>query len=194
MALEYGPLEDGDFGQGDAQRRERHNGLVEVYTDASFASSDQRSITGVVAYYAGAPVFWITCRQSFVTLSTADSELMALMEGLIALRCVKSIVQMIHHGKVEGRMFSDSTAAISIVLGTTGSWRTRHLRIRAQGLREALDRGETTLEHLSGKLLVADGFTKQLQGALLKQYVQALKMKSESVADIDIEVEKSQFG
>ena len=190
LALEYGPLEDGDFGQGDAQRRERHHGLVEVYTDASFASSDQRSITGVVAYYAGAPVFWITCRQSFVTLSTAESELMALMEGLIALRCVKSIVQMIHHGKVEGRMFSDSTAAISIVSGTTGSWRTRHLRIRAQGLREALDRGETTLDHLSGKLLVADGFTKQLQGALLKQYVQALKMKSESVEDIDMKLKR----
>ena len=190
LALEYGPLEDGDFGQGDSQRRERHNGLVEVYTDASFASSDQRSITGVVAYYAGAPVFWITCRQSFVTLSTAESELMALLEGLVALRCVKSIVQMIHHGEVEGRMFSDSTAAISIVSGTTGSWRTRHLRIRAQGLREALDRGETTLEHQSGKLLVSDGFTKQLQGALLKQYVHALKLRPESRREVEIQLQR----
>ena len=113
-----------------------------------------------------------------MTLSTAESELMALLEGLVALRCVKSIVQMIQPGKVEGRMYSDSTSAISIVSGTTGSWRTRHLRIRAQGLREALDRGETTLEHLS----------KQLQGALLKQFLHALGLRPESTEEVQIKI------
>eukprot|EP00435_Cladocopium_sp_Y103_P064506 s236_g26.t1 len=176
LALEYGPLQEGDFGEQGSQRRARHESLVEVYTDASYASSNLKSISGVVCFYAGAPVFWITCRQSFVTLSTAESELMSMLEGLTALRCVKSIVQMLQPGPIEGRMYSDSTAGISIVSGTTGSWRTRHLRIRAQGLHEAVEDGETTLEHQSGKLLVADGMTKQLQGALLRHLIQALKM------------------
>eukprot|EP00435_Cladocopium_sp_Y103_P033944 s34_g8.t1 len=65
LALEYEPVMDGDFGVGKTQRRSRHSGLVEVYTDASFASSEMRSTTGVVGCYAGAPVFWYTGRQSF---------------------------------------------------------------------------------------------------------------------------------
>eukprot|EP00435_Cladocopium_sp_Y103_P054363 s510_g17.t1 len=186
LSLQYGPLEEGDFGEGGSQRRARHESLVEVYTDASFASSNLRSISGVVGFYAGAPVFWITCRQSFVTLSTAESELMSMLEGLTALRCVKSIVSMVQPGVIEGRMYSDSMAGISIVSGTTGSWRTKHLRIRAQGLHEAIDRGETTLEHQSGKLLVADGMTKQLQGGPLQRFIQALKLNVESRAAVQL--------
>ena len=86
-------------------------------------------------------MFWITCRQSFVTVLTAESELMPMLEGLTALRCIKSIVDMLQPTPSEGRMFSDSMAGISIVSGTTGRWRTRHLRIRAQGLHEAIERG-----------------------------------------------------
>ena len=179
LALEYGKLIEGDFGEENTQRRSRHENLVEVYTDASFASNGLRSMSGVAGFFAGAPVFWITCRQSFTTLSTAESELMSLLEGLTALRCLRSIVEMIQEEKVEGRMYSDSTAAISIATGTTGSWRTRHLRIRAQGLHEALERGEVTLEHQPGRCLVADGLTKQLQGGPLQRFVQALKLADE---------------
>ena len=108
LALQYGPLVPGDFGVGGTQRCTRHESLVEVYTDASYASSNLKSISGVVAFYAGAPVFWMTCRQSFVTLSTAEGELVSVLEGGTALRCVKSIVVMLQPGPIEGRMFSDS--------------------------------------------------------------------------------------
>eukprot|EP00435_Cladocopium_sp_Y103_P035264 s2015_g9.t1 len=179
LALEYGELEEGDFGEENTQRRSRHANLVEVYTDASFASNGLRSMTGVAGFFAGAPVFWITCRQSFTTLSTAESELMSLLEGLTALRCIRSLVEMIQEKEITGRMYSDSTAAISIATGTTGSWRTRHLRIRAQGLHEALENGEVTLEHQPGRCLVADGLTKQLIGSPLQRFVQALKLVTE---------------
>ena len=187
LALEYGRLIEGDFGEENTQRRSRHENLVEVYTDASFASNGLRSMSGVAGFFAGAPVFWITCRQSFTTLSTAESELMSLLEGLTALRCLRSIVEMIQEEKVEGRMYSDSTAAISIATGTTGSWRTRHLRIRAQGLHEALERGEVTLEHQPGRCLVADGLTKQLQGGPLQRFVQALKLADETQQVIQLQ-------
>ena len=88
---------------------------------------------------------------------------------------------------MEGRMYSDSTAAISIATGTTGSWRTRHLRIRAQGLHEALERGEVTLEHQPGRCLVADGLTKQLQGGPLQRFVQALKLADETQPVIQLQ-------
>eukprot|EP00435_Cladocopium_sp_Y103_P053892 s362_g17.t1 len=151
-------------------------------------------MSGVAGFFAGAPVFWITCRQSFTTLSTAESELMSLLEGLTALRCVRSLVEMVQEKEISGRMYSDSTAAISIATGTTGSWRTRHLRIRAQGLHEALESGEVTLEHQPGRCLVADGLTKQLIGSPLQRFVQALKLVTEIQEVIQVNSLKVESG
>ena len=54
--------------------------------------------------YSGFPVG----RSSFVTLSMAEAELMAMLEGLTALRSVNAIVQMVNQAEVEGRTYSDS--------------------------------------------------------------------------------------
>ena len=52
-------------------------------------------------------------------------------------------------------------------------------------MHEAVERGDQ-----AGRLLVSDGFTKQLQGLLLKQHVQGLKMKSESLGDINMKMKR----
>eukprot|EP00913_Durusdinium_trenchii_P031096 g29120.t1 len=59
---------------------------VKVFSDASYASSGFKSITGVVGCLGGTPITWQTSRQAFVTLSTAEAELMAFLEGLITAR------------------------------------------------------------------------------------------------------------
>ena len=46
-----------------------------AYSDASYAPEGNRSHTDWVVFLHGAPVCWRSARQSFVTLSTAESEL-----------------------------------------------------------------------------------------------------------------------
>ena len=150
---------------------------VDVYTDASYGSSELKSISGVVVFVGGTPVGWQTTRQPFITLSTAEAELMAMLEGLIAGRSTAALLEAVVEEKAEVRLHSDSTAAIAIATGTTSSWRTRHLRIRAAGLTEAIREKEVTLDHVSGKVLVADGFTKQLTGPALGRFKEALGLK-----------------
>ena len=58
---------------------------VEVYSDASYASSELKSLTGIVACIGGTPVAWHTSRQAFITLSTAEAELMSLLESLVTV-------------------------------------------------------------------------------------------------------------
>ena len=45
---------------------------VDIYTDASYGSSELKSISGVVVFVGGTPVGWQTTRQPFITLSTAE--------------------------------------------------------------------------------------------------------------------------
>ena len=123
---------------------------VDIYTDASYGSSELKSISGVVVFVGGTPVGWQTTRQPFITLSTAEAELMAMLEGLIAGRSTAALLEAVVEEKAEVRLHSDSTAAIAIATGTTSSWRTRHLRIRAAGLTEAIREKEITLDHVSG--------------------------------------------
>ena len=73
------------------------------------------------------------------------------------------------------RLWGDNSAAISLATGEgQGSWRTRHLRIRASILRAALHQGEWQLGHLNGKELVADSFTKVVDGQAFERALQDL--------------------
>ena len=159
---------------------------VDVYTDASYGSSELKSISGVVVFVGGTPVGWQTTRQPFITLSTAEAELMALLEGLVAGRSTAALVEAMTGEKARVALHSDSTAAIAIATGTTSSWRTGHLRIRAAGLTEAIKEKEITLDHVSGKVLVADGFTKQLVGPALGRFKRALALRGGEKEEIAV--------
>ena len=49
--------EHGEYAQLPVARR---RGTIEVHCDAAFAASAQKSMTGVVVKYGGAPVFWVS--------------------------------------------------------------------------------------------------------------------------------------
>ena len=174
---------------------EKENGLnrVEVYSDASYASSDMKSLTGIVVCVGGTPITWHTTRQAFITLSTAEAELMSLLESLICGRSAGSLMEAILGEKVQVRLHSDSTAAIAIATGTTSSWRTRHLRIRAAGLTEALKLKEVSLEHVAGTELVADGMTKQLTGQPLLNFKRSLRLRTTDEKAENIEVTRMEL-
>ena len=74
------------------------------------------------------------------------------------------------------RIYGDNVAAIALASNGSGSWRTRHLRIRAASLRWALEDGGWSLTHLSGKQLVADGMTKALNGQAFERFREDLGM------------------
>ena len=58
--------------------------------------------------------------------------------------------------------YCDNQASVSIVSFDSGSWRTRHLRVRAHALRERITDARWSLTHLKGEWMIADVATKSL--------------------------------
>lgn len=66
------------------------------------------------------------------------------------------------------KVFSGSQSALMIVGKEGGAWRTRHLRLRSAYARQAVHRGEWSLEHIPGESMVADLGTKPLSAVRIQ--------------------------
>ena len=73
---------------------------------------------------------WRSSKQTFPCLSTAETELVAAIEGVIVGDSLACIVEELE-GKVDKQLVCDNMAAVALSTTRTGAWRTRHLKVRA---------------------------------------------------------------
>ena len=165
-----------------ARRRPRKGGTLEVLVDASFSPGDSHSVSGTIILLGGCPVQWECKKQSLMALSTAEAELTALVEGLQTGRSVRALALLLME-EVSLEIYNDNRAAVVLASGSGGGWRTRHLRIRASCLAEALRNGELTLNHRSGLVLWADALTKALPTIGLERFCKGILLGPEVVKE-----------
>ncbi|CAE7642041.1 RE2 [Symbiodinium sp. CCMP2456] len=130
-----------------------------------------------------APINWRSARQSTITLSTAESELGASVEGALALISAEALLSELDLDMAQSRLRTDSTSSLAIQRGS-GSWRTRHLRIKAGWICERLEAGDLELEHWPGERQLADILTKPLSSMRIRQLSQLMGLMSlEEIAE-----------
>ena len=137
------------------------------YSDASFAPEGARSHGGWVVMYNGCLVSWKSSRQPTVTLSTAESELTAIAEAMLALQSVSAMLQDVLPQREPVQLYTDSTSALSIANGS-GGWRTRRLRLKSAWIAELLASKDVEMHHCAGELQIADLLTKALPSQRIK--------------------------
>ena len=200
VGLRYTTHVPDDWGAHGQLKVKRSDLLLEIFCDIAYsAGSGHRSVQGIVVCLGGQPICWQTSQQPFVTHSTAEAELVSYCEGLIAGKAAEALVmELTGVTAVMKVIYGDNIAAIGLANGTTSSsWRTRHLRIRASLLKQALDEtdaagGQWKLIHVRGLDLVADGFTKPLFGAAFQRFVENLGMNAPFLRPEDPEVRAAQ--
>ncbi|CAE7876447.1 RE1 [Symbiodinium necroappetens] len=69
-------------GPGDQLPVERSFNLIEVFADASFCPGSDRSQSGIILMWGNAPIGWMSMRQACASLSTAEAELQASLDGM----------------------------------------------------------------------------------------------------------------
>ena len=158
--------------------------VLHVKADTSFGPPHEqyRSVQGVAIYLGSHLLLWTSSRQAFVTLSTAECELLGYTEGLQCAESIASLLELLQF-KVSKVLEGDSRAALAQIQNDGGSWRTRHLRLRAWRLREVMMDATSTwsAQHCAGAELAADGLTKALGGQAHRKFLQLLGMKNSEI-------------
>eukprot|EP00434_Breviolum_minutum_P024672 symbB.v1.2.021788.t1/scaffold1903.1/size96501/2 len=178
VGLYYTRCKKGDLGEADLQYP-RTLSRLDVYSDVSYAPAHEsyRSIQGIAAEHAGNLLAWETGRQAIISLSTCEAELISLSEAHQIGDAVGALLKEFNF-EVKKLLHNDSKSAISAATSEGGSWRTRHLRLRAHALRQALreDEGFWGIHHLRGEHLLADGLTKPLLGQAFARFMEKLRL------------------
>eukprot|EP00439_Symbiodinium_sp_Y106_P050041 s545_g6.t1 len=143
-----------------------------VFTDASYAPFGRRSFGAAVVTFAGSPVTWKSGRQSFITLSVMEAELYAATQGCTLLNSVYALLAEVYPQQVRRVLAVDNTSAAAMLAGGHGSQRTRHLKIRASYVREAVEEGSLEVRHTPGCDQLADLSTKMQSKIRLHQLLQ----------------------
>ena len=140
-----------------------YNGVM-VFSDASFAPYGCNSVTRVLVTFRNRAVLWKGKRQGLISLSTAEGELIAGCEAVVLAQSAEALLNDLCGTFEVKRLQVDNLAAIVIAEGG-GSQRTRHLRVRANFVKDLLDRKEILVEHCPGDVQLADILTKVLPGS-----------------------------
>ena len=133
--------------------------MLVVYSDASYAPGGGRSFGCIMAQVGGMPVSWRASKQPIITLSVAEAE---LYEGVAAVQLglgVSAMVTEIDEWPVM-HLRIDNAAAQGLASEAPGSWKTRHLRVRARFLRQEAAAERLIVSHVPGSLQKADIGTK----------------------------------
>lgn len=97
------------------------------------------------------------------------------VESMVAGESIAVMVDEVTEGAVK-QLFTDSSSAVAILSTEGGSWRTRHLRLRAAAARQKIQEGEWGINHQGGEVMIADLGTKALTAARFQELKTLLGM------------------
>jgi hypothetical protein len=110
-------------------------------------------------------IAWSSRKQSFVALSTAESEYVAAASCCSQVLWI--IAQLKDYGVILNKvpLFCDNNSAICIAKNPVQHSRIKHIDIRFHFLRDHVERGNVTLHHVDTEHQLADIFTKSLDSS-----------------------------
>ena len=153
---------------------------LELFTDASHAPDGGRSCQAIFICWCNMVLAWESSRQPFTTLSSAESELVAVTSGLVAAESVAAIVEELVSEDVIVSARCDNAAAVRAYAAGNLGWRNRHLRMRAAAGRERIQAGSLVVSFIPGESQVADLATKPLSRPRIMHLLGLLGLRFES--------------
>ena len=106
-----------------------------------------------------------------MTLSTAESELIEGIEGTLLAMSTRGVLQELTGRDLRINLYVDNQAAVTLLTASSGSWRTRHLKLRSSWIKERIKNEELRVQHVPGTEQKADLGTKPFTRARLKELV-----------------------
>ncbi|UYV83660.1 hypothetical protein LAZ67_23001938 [Cordylochernes scorpioides] len=141
------------------------------YVDAYWGGNlmDRKSHSGFVFYLAGGPIAWESKKQQTVSLSSTESEYIALCEAGKEAVHIRMLLDELGFGEIlEGPtvLKTDNQGARQLTRNPVYHARTKHIDIKWHYIRDIYDEGLVEIVHTPTQENVADIFTKSLESVL----------------------------
>jgi Reverse transcriptase (RNA-dependent DNA polymerase) len=146
--------------------------IVSWWADASFAvHTDMKSHTGGAMSMGKGVIYGTSTRQKLNTRSSTEAELVAANDVMGQLIWTQNFLQDQGYSSTKTTLFQDNQSAILLEKNgrMSSSKRTRHLNIRYFFITDRIAAKELTVEYCPTEQMVADFFTKPLQGSLFRR-------------------------
>lgn len=157
-----------------------------VASDASFADNtmDRKSSQAYVMQLFGGTIGWRSNKQSTVTTSTTEAELLALAqaakESMFISRLVRELGIQLDEQLI--RIQCDNQQTIQLVNKDVNKLQTklRHVDIHNHWLRQEAQKKRIKVEYKPTTDMIADGLTKAMSGPAFQQFVKQIGLANVS--------------
>jgi hypothetical protein len=141
---------------------------IHAYVDASHAvHPDAKSQTGVTITLGRGAVLCKSSKQKLVAKSSTVAELVALSEGLDYVMWIKQFLKAQGFDMKEVVIHQDNKSTIFLAeKGKAINQKTRYIDIRYFSITDLIEKKEIRIEYTKTEDMIADYFTKPLQGNL----------------------------
>jgi hypothetical protein len=149
-----------------------NSGIVKWWVDASFAvHPDMKGHTGGTMSLGTGSIYSASLKQKLVSRSSTESEIVAVHDVL------PQMLWTAHFLKAQGvpikstMLYQDNLSSILLEKNgrSSSTKRTRHMEIRYFFIKDKVDTKEISIEYCPTNNMIADFFTKPLQGVLFKR-------------------------
>ena len=147
--------------------------VLKWWVDASYAvHPDMRSHTGGAMSLGKGVVFGTSTRQKLNTKSSTEAELVGVNDVMPQALWTRYFLEAQGYRVTDNVIFQDNQSAILLEKNgrASSSKRTRHINIRYFFVADRIAQGEVSVEYCPTKEMLADFFTKPLQGSLFKTF------------------------
>ncbi|GKY97397.1 hypothetical protein MPSEU_000698200 [Mayamaea pseudoterrestris] len=144
------------------------SGIVQWWVDASYAvHPDMKGHTGGTMTLGQGSVYSTSAKQKLVTRSSTESEVVGVHDVLPQLLWTGYFLKAQGFGVKDTKLYQDNMSSMLLEKNgrSSSTKRTRHMNVRYFFVKDRVAAGEVNIEHCPTGDMVADFFTKPLQGA-----------------------------
>jgi hypothetical protein len=145
------------------------DGKIRWWVDASFAiHPDMKGHTGATMSMGKGSIYSHSGKQKLVTRSSTESEIVGVHDSMPLMLWTGLFLKSQGLKVDETLLYQDNLSAILLEKNgkQSSSKRTRHMNIRYFHIKDRVDSKEMTIQHCPTADMLADFFTKPLQGRL----------------------------
>ena len=164
---------------------------IQTYTDADWGgrkssdesskslpfSNDMKSTSGTITFLGDSPVCWSSKRQPCVSLSTMESELIALSSGCQDALWARNLLrELLPSSIVTINTFCDNLPAVLQSKNLQNKPVSRHIDLRFHFVRDLIEKQILKLDHVRGKISPSDILKKTLGRNLVSESASRCKV------------------